>query len=109
MARLGVPAGGTTTVARAQMSAKRAAVSAGGRASLTQGLTRRPCPRRARTCAKSTKDVESKAEDAEGEQVGDAIAPGGEPGRLVVPHGWFQRHAAAGGGSNRLDRARCHL
>jgi len=58
-------------VARAQMSAKRAAVSAGGRASLTQGLTRRPCPRRARTCAKSTKDVESKAEDAEGEQESD--------------------------------------
>lgn len=78
--RMGVPAGGATTVARAQLFAKRAAVSAGARASLLQGLTRKACPRRALTCAKSTKDVEPKAEDAEGEQVGDVL-PGGEPGR----------------------------
>jgi hypothetical protein len=94
--RLGVPAGCATTMARAQLSAKRAAVSAGGRASLLQGLTRKACPRRALTCAKSTKDVEPKAEISEDEKVADAIARREAREDGIVVDGGFQRHCLWG-------------
>lgn len=67
-----VPAGGATS--RAPTKARAAALSGG--ALLRHGLTRKAnaCPRRLRTCAKSTKEVEPKL-DADGPQVGHRNCP----------------------------------